>query len=69
MLGDRHIDGVYIATPHALHGDAIAQCLSAGKAVLCEKPLVPTRAEAQQLVSLAKMQLEQTVVEKMAKQQ
>lgn len=56
VLGDRQIDGVYIATPHALHGDTIAQCLLAGKAVLCEKPLVPTRAEAQQLVSLAQQQ-------------
>ena len=50
------IDAVYIATPHAQHGDLIRQCLLAGKAVLCEKPLVPTEHQAQVLLSLARSQ-------------
>ena len=50
------IDGVYIATPHAQHGDLVRQCLLAGKAVLCEKPLVPTAHQAQALISLAQSQ-------------
>ena len=47
------IDGVYIATPHAQHGEFIRQCLLAGKPVLCEKPLVPTQQQAQALIQLA----------------
>lgn len=50
VLDDPQVDGVYIATPHAFHATAIAQCLAAGKPVLCEKPLVPSRAIAQPLV-------------------
>lgn len=50
LLGDPGIDGVYIATPHAFHADAIARCLAAGKPVLCEKPLVPSAASAQPLL-------------------
>ena len=48
------VDGVYIATPHAFHGGAIREALLAGKAVLCEKPLVASRAEALPLVGLAR---------------
>ncbi len=54
VLDDPQVDGVYIATPHALHATAIAQCLAAGKPVLCEKPLVPSRAIAQPLVDLSR---------------
>ncbi len=53
MLARDDIDAVYIATPHALHADAVAACLHAGKAVLCEKPLVPHLAAAQQLAALS----------------
>ncbi len=50
VLDDPQVDGVYIATPHAFHATVIAQCLAAGKPVLCEKPLVPSLAIAQPLV-------------------
>jgi predicted dehydrogenase len=53
MLLNPDIDGIYIATPHALHHDAVQRCLAAGKPVLCEKPLVPNVAQAQSLVALA----------------
>jgi predicted dehydrogenase len=56
MLRDPAIDAVYIATPHAQHGDLVRQCLLAGKPVLCEKPLVPTQAQAQALIHLAQAQ-------------
>lgn len=49
-LDDPRVDGIYIATPHAQHAAAIAQCLTAGKPVLCEKPLVPSVAIAEPLV-------------------
>jgi predicted dehydrogenase len=56
MLRDPDVDAVYIATPHTLHEDAVAACLHAGKAVLCEKPLVPHLAAAQRLATLAQAQ-------------
>jgi predicted dehydrogenase len=53
LLADPLIDGIYIATPHAQHGEWVRQCLDAGKPVLCEKPLVPNLAQGQALVDLA----------------
>lgn len=54
LLADASVDAVYIATPHAHHGGYIRAALQAGKAVLCEKPLVTTRAEGQALIELAR---------------
>lgn len=54
LLADASINALYIATPHSHHGDYIRAALQAGKAVLCEKPLVTTRAEGQALVELAR---------------
>ena len=56
VLNDPRVHGVYIATPHAMHHDAVQRCLAAGKPVLCEKPLVPNVAQAQNLVALAQRQ-------------
>jgi predicted dehydrogenase len=54
LLADPSIDAVYIATPHSNHGEYIRAALEAGKPVLCEKPLVTTRAEGQALIELAR---------------
>ena len=54
LLADPSVDAVYIATPHSHHGEYIRAALMAGKPVLCEKPLVTTRAEGQALVELAR---------------
>jgi predicted dehydrogenase len=54
LLADPLLDGVYIATPHAQHGEWVRQCLDAGKAVLCEKPLVPNLAQGRALIDLAR---------------
>ena len=54
LLADPQLDGVYIATPHAQHGEFIRAALLAGKPVLCEKPLVPSRKEGEALVALAR---------------
>jgi predicted dehydrogenase len=54
LLGDSGIDAVYVATPHAHHGEWVRRCLEAGKPVLCEKPLVPNEAQGQALVQLAR---------------
>jgi predicted dehydrogenase len=39
LAADPEVDVVYVATPHAYHHAAAMTCLSAGKAVLCEKPM------------------------------
>lgn len=46
-------DLVVVATPPALHFDHAKAALEAGAHVLCEKPFVPTLAEADQLIALA----------------
>jgi predicted dehydrogenase len=53
ILEDPLVQGVYIATPHARHGEFVRRCLEAGKPVLCEKPLVPNLAQGASLVELA----------------
>ena len=54
LLRSDAVDAVYIATPHSHHGEYVRAALEAGKPVLCEKPLVTTRAEGQALVALAR---------------
>ncbi len=46
MLAEAEIDVVDICLPHHLHTDAIIAAANAGKAVLCEKPLCTTLADA-----------------------
>lgn len=50
------IDAVYIATPHDTHYDYTRQALIASKHVLCEKPFVLKKAEAEELFDLASSQ-------------
>lgn len=48
-----HIDAVYIASPHETHYGYIKKALEHGKHVLCEKPMVLKRQEAEELFALA----------------
>jgi 1,5-anhydro-D-fructose reductase (1,5-anhydro-D-mannitol-forming) len=52
-LSDPAIDAVYVASPVALHAPQAAAALTAGKHVLCEKPLALRYSEAAALVKLA----------------
>jgi predicted dehydrogenase len=54
LLAVPGLDAVYIATPHAQHGEFVRAALLAGKPVLCEKPLVPHLAQGQVLIDLAR---------------
>lgn len=53
FLADPDLDIVYIALPHAMHKEAVLQCLNAHKAVLCEKPAGLNAAEWQKMTACA----------------
>jgi predicted dehydrogenase len=53
ILADREIEAVHVCTPNALHYPISKAALEAGKAVLCEKPLSMSVAEAEDMVKLA----------------
>jgi predicted dehydrogenase len=54
VLRDPAIDAVHICTPNAQHFSMTKDALTAGKHVLCEKPLAVSAKEAEELVALAK---------------
>lgn len=47
------IDAVYVASPHETHYDYVKSALEHGKHVLCEKPMVFYRSQAEELYQLA----------------
>ncbi|MCF7480807.1 Gfo/Idh/MocA family oxidoreductase [Vibrio sp. J1-1] len=50
---DPDIDAVYIASPNSLHAPQAMQMLSAGKHVICEKPMASNYALAQEMFKCA----------------
>ncbi len=50
---DPDIDAVYIASPNSLHAPQAMQMLSAGKHVICEKPMASNYALAQDMFKCA----------------
>lgn len=50
------VDAVYIASPHETHYGYIKSALEHGKHVICEKPMVMKRAQAEELFAYAKEQ-------------
>ena len=53
ITNDPEIQAVHVCTPNALHYPVSKAAMEAGKAVLCEKPLALSVAEAQDLVNVA----------------
>jgi len=53
MLADSEIDVVHLATPNYLHHPHAKAALTAGKHVVCEKPLATNTVESAELVKLA----------------
>src|SRR5258706_7441835 len=50
LLKDPRVDGVFVASPNALHVEHVVQAAAAGKHVLCEKPMATTIADAVRMV-------------------
>ena len=54
LIGDSHIEAVYIPLPPALHFAWAKKALEAGKHVLLEKPFTTNLENSQELINLAK---------------
>ncbi|SIN23677.1 Gfo/Idh/MocA family protein [Micromonospora cremea] len=54
LAADPDVDVIYVATPHAAHYEAAMTCLTAGRAVLLEKPFTLDLATSTELVDTAR---------------
>ncbi|HEY2146687.1 MAG TPA: Gfo/Idh/MocA family oxidoreductase, partial [Pirellulales bacterium] len=54
VLADPNVQAVHLAVPNVLHYEFAKKAITAGKHVLCEKPLAMTSKESGELVELAK---------------
>ncbi|HEX8803136.1 MAG TPA: Gfo/Idh/MocA family oxidoreductase [Acidimicrobiales bacterium] len=54
LAADPDVDAVYVATPHARHCADTLLYLSAGRHVLCEKPLAMNQAQAAAMAAAAR---------------
>ena len=49
MMADGEVDAVYVATPNAIHQEAVLAAAQAGKHVLCEKPFAMNVGDAREM--------------------
>ena len=54
LLADPSIDALYVATPNDSHRDIVERAARAGKAVLCEKPMAATLADATAMADIVR---------------
>lgn len=54
LLTDPDVSAVHICSPNALHYEMAMAALSAGKHVVCEKPLASSIGEAEKMIALAR---------------
>ena len=54
VLADPTVQAVHLAVPNVLHYEFAKRAITAGKHVLCEKPLAMTSEQSGELVELAK---------------
>lgn len=55
LVTDPDVDVVHICTPNATHAPLARLAIEHGKAVVCEKPLATTLADAEELAALARL--------------
>jgi predicted dehydrogenase len=53
LLADDGVDAIYVAVPHSGHHQLTIDALTAGKHVLCDKPLALDAAQAAEMASVA----------------
>lgn len=53
LLADQEVDLVLVATPNDFHRQLVMDCLSAGKNVICEKPVALNAAELEDMMEMA----------------
>ncbi|GJE41974.1 Gfo/Idh/MocA family protein [Methylobacterium soli] len=51
LLAEPEVEAVYVATPNHLHRGAVEVLSAAGKAVLCEKPMAASLADAEAMAA------------------
>jgi predicted dehydrogenase len=54
LIRDETVDAVYIGLLNNQHYEMVQYCLEQGKPALCEKPLVTTKRQAEELAALAR---------------
>ena len=54
LIKDDEVDVIYIAQTHNFHFDMVKLCLNNNKPVICEKPLVTNKKDAEELVKLSR---------------
>ena len=54
LLEDKDVDIIYVATPHFRHHEDCLAVLSAGKAVMCEKPFTLNARQAREVIAVAR---------------
>jgi predicted dehydrogenase len=54
LMENPEVDVIYVATVHPLHFENSIGCLTAGKAVLCEKPFTINAGQTEKIIALAR---------------
>ncbi|GKU27215.1 dehydrogenase [Clostridium folliculivorans] len=54
LMKDEEVDVIYIAQTHNFHFDMVKLCLNNNKPVICEKPLVTNKQDAEELAKLSR---------------
>jgi len=54
LVADDAVDVIYVASPHAFHAEHSRMAMTAGRHVLCEKPLALSETEAVDMIETAR---------------